>query len=549
MRRPSLILVAVAAGLALADASIVALALPPILAELDTTVTGVAAVIGVYTLVLALGIWPAAALARRAGPAHLGAIGLALFAAASLGCAAADSIAVLLAFRALQAAGGAAALVAGFDLMDAGGAEGTRGRRLWVAAAVFGSAAGPAIGGILTELLDWRAIFVAQAPVAVAAAAACWRLRIPATGARPSAPFAWRPAIALGMLSAALTAILFLLVLELVAGWSVAPIEAALAVSVLPVAALLASRIPGDAGPRAAAGCLLVAAGGASLAFLPDAHLGWTIAPQLLAGAGMGLAFPALAGGMLPERTSGDAARVLVARHAGIVLALLILAPVVTQQLDDATREARLQGVAVVLDAKLPPEDQVGLAPALLGGVETQDPRGGLQQAIDEQRDDYGDGDEAAAFDALAERTDEVLVAAVGDAFRTAYLITGALALLAALVLLVGARVRLAAVAAAGAVGVTAVLAAVALDRAERPEPVEIASPCTADRELPDTGGLSGLLQDQALILLDRAACGFGSSREELVLALADDDEARRFEERYGEDPRSASGLLESLFG
>ena len=40
-------LVAVAAGLALADASIVALALPPILIEMDTTITGVAAIIGV----------------------------------------------------------------------------------------------------------------------------------------------------------------------------------------------------------------------------------------------------------------------------------------------------------------------------------------------------------------------------------------------------------------------------------------------------------------------------------------------------------------------
>jgi phosphopantothenoylcysteine decarboxylase/phosphopantothenate--cysteine ligase len=53
-------LVALAAGLALADASIVALALPPILAEMDTTITGVAAIIGVYALVLALAL-PAAA--------------------------------------------------------------------------------------------------------------------------------------------------------------------------------------------------------------------------------------------------------------------------------------------------------------------------------------------------------------------------------------------------------------------------------------------------------------------------------------------------------
>ena len=47
-------LVAIAAALALADASIVALALPPILVEFDTTITGAAAIIGVYALVLAV---------------------------------------------------------------------------------------------------------------------------------------------------------------------------------------------------------------------------------------------------------------------------------------------------------------------------------------------------------------------------------------------------------------------------------------------------------------------------------------------------------------
>src|SRR5829696_9806416 len=94
-------LVAVAAGLALADASIVALALPPILSELDTTITGVAAVIGVYALVLALSIWPAARV--RVGP-----WGFVLFGLASLGCGIAGSLEVLLVFRAIQAVGGAA---------------------------------------------------------------------------------------------------------------------------------------------------------------------------------------------------------------------------------------------------------------------------------------------------------------------------------------------------------------------------------------------------------------------------------------------------------
>ena len=74
-------LIAAASGLVLADAAIVTLALPPLLLELDTTVEGVAAVIAVYTAVLALALPLSAALhGRSTGPA-----GALLFAAASIG--------------------------------------------------------------------------------------------------------------------------------------------------------------------------------------------------------------------------------------------------------------------------------------------------------------------------------------------------------------------------------------------------------------------------------------------------------------------------------
>src|SRR3954469_21017952 len=98
-------LIAAAAALALADASIVALALPPLLTEMHTTITGVAAIVGVYALVIAVAIVPAE---RLAPPPRGGAAGLGLFALGSAACAAAPSLAPLLAFRALQAAGGAA---------------------------------------------------------------------------------------------------------------------------------------------------------------------------------------------------------------------------------------------------------------------------------------------------------------------------------------------------------------------------------------------------------------------------------------------------------
>ena len=63
------------------------------------------------------------------------------------------------------------------------------------------------------------------------------------------------------------------------------------------------------------------------------------------------------------------------------------------------------------------------------------------------------------------------------------------------------------------------------------------------------TGGITGFLQDQVLTTLDDRACKLGSSREELVLALADPADAREFESKYGTDPRSTGGLLDLLLG
>src|SRR5262245_26638022 len=551
--------VAVAAGIALADASIVTLGLPSILVELDATVEGVALVLGVYTAVLAIALLPAAWLARRIGDAHIGAAGMALFCAASLGCGASDSLGLLLVLRGVQAIGGAGTLVAAFELLD-GGRPGP-GRRMWVAASVFGIAVGPALGGALTQAFSWRAIFLAQAPITVPGMLVAWfRARserrpseeaaAPDDGA--SSPLRARPAIALALLSASLTAVIFLVVLLLVSGWSIEPLSAALAVSVLPVCALLSSRLPGSAEARAVAGCLLVAGGVGCLALLPGASAWWTVIPQVLAGAGMGMALPALSGELLAERTRWDVARLLSIRHAGIAIALAALAPLISANLDSTITDAREQGTAAVLDANLPPETKIEIAPDLFGGLKTDDPRGELQRSVADAKRGL-DGDQAAEMTVLGDRLDDVVTGAVRSAFRTTFIVTAALSLIAALVLLGGAlapAVRLARPAIASA-ALAAVLAAagygIAFARSDQ-ETVPIRNPCL-DRQLPDTGGITGSLQDISLAALDRAACSLGSSREELLLALFDDDLQKKFEEEHGKNPRSITTLGPAILG
>jgi hypothetical protein len=79
-------------------------------------------------------------------------------------------------------------------------------------------------------------------------------------------------------------------------------------------------------------------------------------------------------------------------------------------------------------------------------------------------------------------------------------------------------------------------------------ETVHIGDPCQ-DRQLPDTGGISGEIQNISLAALDRAACSFGSSREELLLALFDDRLQHKFEEEHGVNPRSIFSLGPALLG
>ena len=564
---------AVIAFLALADTAIVALALPPILRELDTDVAGVAAVLGVYAVVLALALLPAEWFARRYGTRALGLTGIALFAAGSLACGLAETIDLLLAARAIQALGGAALLVTAHAGLLGENAEGA-GLRLWRLAALLGTAAGPAIGGALTQGFGWRSIFLLQAPAALAAIPACLSLpAFPRAHPARTAPVRARALffVALALVSGAIAAALFLTVLLLISGWGIEPLAAALVVSVMPLSALAATRIAGPPAQRAAMGAILVATGAAALAFLPTASVVWTIPPQLAVGIGMGLALAALGGELLPDRSGHESARLLTMRHAGIALALLILAPIAQHELDTTLQDTRLRGVALILDAQIDPQLKLEIAPRLGDSVETEDPRGGLEGVFADARDEVDD-DQLAAYDDLTSRADDLLVTGVNDGFRTAFLVAAGLALIAAALLALpavgasrwamnvaeyatstahppagGARAGPRPARELGLITAVALIAVVSfalIAHTARPDPVEIADPCE-ERDLPSTGGVTGFAQDAALVAADVIACRVGSSREELVLALADDEAAQDYEDRYGVNPRSALDIAE----
>lgn len=364
--RARVALAALAVAVVLADSSIVILALPDILGEFDTRVADVAWVLTSFNAVLALGAVPAAYLARTRASVLFPA-GLAVFAASSAACAWADSLGPLVAARCAQALGGAAVVGAALEVLTAAQGSERAAARVWAAAGVAGMAVGPALGGALTEVLSWRAIFVAQVPVVLTAAAAVGvhvpRLRTPAG----------RPALgvnaALVGLSAALTAALFLLVLLLINGWRQTPIAAAATVTVMPAAAIVAGRLGrGHAGPlgRAAAGAVAIAGGLAALGVMPGASVWWTLVPQALVGAGLGLSVEALTERAMLGRThpAVHAGWTVAARHLGVVLGVLILTPVFVGDLDRQQVHASSAVTSLVLDAPIDPGTKVTLAQA-----------------------------------------------------------------------------------------------------------------------------------------------------------------------------------------
>ncbi|HEX3241861.1 MAG TPA: MFS transporter [Solirubrobacterales bacterium] len=373
-RRPGMTALAVAVGLVLADSSVVVLALPEIYRDLDTSVAGVTWVLVSFNIVMACAAVPAAHLARRAGPGRAAAIGLAVFAGACLACGASSELSTLIAARCIQALGGATAVTAVLELLPATVGSERRAVSIWAIAGATGAALGPAVGGLLTELVSWQSIFLLQVPVAILAGIPILAVarHEAATGVIESElRKTGRPHvlanIALAMISAAIAAALFLLVLLLIEGWRLTPIGAAIVVSVMPLAALLGSRLEPavpSSRARAAAGAILVAGGLGGLALLPKAEVVLTIPPQILVGIGLALVLSALTEtallGRAPQAIHGG--WTISARHAGVAIGLLILTPVFTSDIATQREDAIDAATAVVLDSKVAPVEKIALA-------------------------------------------------------------------------------------------------------------------------------------------------------------------------------------------
>jgi DHA2 family methylenomycin A resistance protein-like MFS transporter len=150
------------------DVSAVNIALPAIRDSLSGGMTGLQWVVDAYTLMFAALMLSAGSFADRVGARRAYAWGVALFTLASLGCALAPGIGALVGARVAQGAAAAIVMPASLALIrQAYDDARTRARAiaLWTVGGSVAMAAGPVLGGLLTDSAGWRAVFLLNLPV------------------------------------------------------------------------------------------------------------------------------------------------------------------------------------------------------------------------------------------------------------------------------------------------------------------------------------------------------------------------------------------------
>ena len=151
------------------DGTVVNVALPALQANLNATAVDVQWVVESYALFLAALLLLGGSLGDHFGRRRIYAIGVALFALASIWCGLAPNIGQLIAARAVQGIGGALLVPGSLAIISASFPEEERGRAIgtWSGSTAITTAMGPVIGGWLIDHVSWRAVFFLNLPLAL----------------------------------------------------------------------------------------------------------------------------------------------------------------------------------------------------------------------------------------------------------------------------------------------------------------------------------------------------------------------------------------------
>lgn len=153
------------------DTTVLNVALPTLVVDLHPTASGVQWIADSYILTEAVLLLFCGALGDRIGRRLVFLAGVAVFGAASLACALADSAGLLIAARSLTGLGGALLMPATLSIITAMFPPTERARAIgtWAGIGGIGTAAGPLLGGWLLQHFWWGSVFIINVPVAAAA--------------------------------------------------------------------------------------------------------------------------------------------------------------------------------------------------------------------------------------------------------------------------------------------------------------------------------------------------------------------------------------------
>jgi len=151
------------------DGTVVNVSLPALQTNLHATVVDVQWVVEAYALFLAALLLVGGSLGDHFGRRRVYAVGVVLFATASIWCGLAPNIYQLIVARAVQGVGGALLVPGSLAIISASFKEEERGRAIgtWSGFTAITAAVGPVVGGWLIEHVSWRAIFFINVPLAL----------------------------------------------------------------------------------------------------------------------------------------------------------------------------------------------------------------------------------------------------------------------------------------------------------------------------------------------------------------------------------------------
>jgi len=160
-----------AAFMNILDGTIVTVSLPTMMHDLSVDTSLGIAVLLAYTIMLAGTVLMFGRIADRRGMRRVMIAGFALFTASSLVCGLAPSLPVLVLGRLIQGIGGGMLSATSLGAVGYYFPPGSRGAGIGIisAASALGATLGSPLGGILSEALGWRWIFLVNIPVGVLA--------------------------------------------------------------------------------------------------------------------------------------------------------------------------------------------------------------------------------------------------------------------------------------------------------------------------------------------------------------------------------------------